>query len=141
MTQICKWLFAQPAAAAILPPAAAAAAPQAAAAAAAAPAAASDASMRSAPVGAPPPLQQAGHPPPQQQAGVPPPLQQAVHPPPPAPFAMDAMDALGLLPDAGADAFMDLLSDRELDMLIADLAGNRNNDAGHLLAPSSPRLP
>lgn len=117
MTQICAWLFAQPAAPAILPGAAASA-----------PQASSEASRPGAAHHAP------------LAPGVP--QVQAV-PPPPPPAVPDAtavagMDAFGLLqPEGGADVFMDLLSDRELDFLIADLAGD---DAGHLLAASSPHL-
>jgi hypothetical protein len=110
MTQICTWLFAPPAAAAIQPPSAAGQA-----------AASSEASQQAAPLSA-------GLP-----GGMP-------MPPPPPAMPVGAMDGLGLLPEDGADAFMDLLSDRELDFLIADLAGTCN-DSGHLLASSSPHLP
>ena len=54
-------------------------------------------------------------------------------------FAADG--APGGFPGPDSDALLDLLNDDELDFLIADLAGNCSNDAGHLLAATSPRLP
>lgn len=72
------------------------------------------------------------------RGGAPPPGALLGVPPPPLPA--DTFEGLGLLPDSGTDSFMDLLSDGELDLLIADLAG-ACNDAGHLLPASNPRLP
>ncbi len=54
-------------------------------------------------------------------------------------FAADGTP--GGFPGPDSDALLDLLDDDELDFLIADLAGNCNNDVGHLLAATSPRLP
>lgn len=54
-------------------------------------------------------------------------------------FAADG--APGGFPGPDSDALLELLNDDELDFLIADLAGNCNSDAGHLLAATSPGLP